>query len=89
MSQTDFQDEPPLSPALTSYDRKHMALFIRLLDAERDGASWQEATHILFGIDAATDPERAERVHTSHLARAKWMMTTGYPLLVKEGLARR
>ena len=33
---------------------------------------------VLFGICPETDPERAARVHAAHLARAKWMTTSGY-----------
>ncbi len=31
-------DEPPQSAVLTNYDRTHMTLYLRLLDAETDGA---------------------------------------------------
>jgi hypothetical protein len=34
----EFQDQPPQTPALTDYDRKHLALYARLLDAEEGGA---------------------------------------------------
>jgi hypothetical protein len=30
---------------------EHMALYLRLLDAARDGADWREAVQILFGLD--------------------------------------
>jgi hypothetical protein len=33
-----FLDKPPSGDSLTSYDREHMKLYMRLLDAERDGA---------------------------------------------------
>ena len=85
MSKTDFLDEPPESAALTTYDREHMKLYLRLLDAATDGADWREVVQILFGLDAEREPERARRVHDSHLARARWMTTHGYRELVREG----
>ncbi|MFD2249595.1 DNA -binding domain-containing protein [Pseudochelatococcus lubricantis] len=80
-----FLDEPPESETLTAYDRTHMKLYLRLLDAATDGADWREAVSILFGLDPEREPERARRVHDSHLARARWMTTHGYRLLVQEG----
>jgi hypothetical protein len=63
-----------------------MTLYLRLLDAATDGADWREAVHILFGLDPECDPDRARRVHDTHLARARWMTTHGYRELVREGL---
>jgi hypothetical protein len=56
---------------------------LRLLDAETEGADWREAVSIIFGIDAAKEPERAKTVHESHLARARWMTRSGYRHLLK------
>jgi len=84
MTQEQFLDEPPQSPALTSYDRAHMKLYLRLLDAETDGADWREAVSVLFGIDPEREPERAQLMHRSHLARARWMTEQGYRQLVRE-----
>jgi len=85
MGDAGFVDDPPESAELTDYDRAHMTLYLRLLDAASDGADWREAVSILFGLDPARDPERAHRVYESHLARARWMTTQGYRLLVREG----
>lgn len=82
----DFLDEPPASAALTPYDREHMKLYLRLLDAATDGADWREAVAILFGLDPEQDPNRARHIHDSHLARARWMTEQGYRLLVHEGV---
>lgn len=86
MTQADFLDEPPESAVLTDYDRAHMKLYLRLLDAASDGADWREAVSVLFGLDPEREPERARHIHDSHLARARWMTTHGYRLLVREGL---
>lgn len=74
----DYLDEAPTSLALTEYDRQHIKLYARLLDAEADGADWQEAVQVLFRICPIAEPERARRVHDSHLARAHWMTEHGY-----------
>lgn len=84
MTTFDFLDEPPAGAALTAYDRAHMKLYLRLLDAATDGACWREAVAVLFGLDPDVDPDRARHVHDSHLARARWMTTHGYRLLAKD-----
>ncbi|SFD71802.1 Uncharacterized conserved protein [Bosea sp. CRIB-10] len=79
-----FLDEPPESQTLTPYDREHMVLYLRLLDAARDGADWREAVRILFELDPASDPERCRRIHDSHLVRARWLNDQGYRELARE-----
>jgi hypothetical protein len=78
MVMLSFRDEAPDGDHLTDYDRTHIKLYCRLLDAEADGADWQEAVEVLFGIDPNTEPDRARRVHDTHLARARWMSEHGY-----------
>lgn len=73
-----FADAVPIASELTDYDRAHIKLYARLLDATADGAGWQEIVSVLFGIDAAREPERARHVHDSHLARARWVASSGY-----------
>lgn len=85
MKEPAFLDEPPESPVLTDYDRSHMKEYMRVLDAATDGADWQEAVAVIFGIDPKSDPDRAKRVHDSHLARARWMTEHGYRQLLHEG----
>ena len=79
-----YQNNPPIGDGLTDYDRSHLKLYLQILDATADGADWREVVRVLFDIDAAKEPERARGVHDSHLARAKWMTTTGYRLLLLE-----
>lgn len=78
-----FDDIAPVSDDLTEYDRAHVKLYMRLLDAAADGAEWTEAVTVLFGIDPALEPVRARRVHDSHLARARWMTQSGYRRLLR------
>jgi hypothetical protein len=79
-----YRDSPPESEGLTDYDRSHLKLYLQILDAAADGADWREILRVLFDIDATREPERARRIHDSHLARARWMTTTGYRLLLLE-----
>lgn len=83
-SAPQFFDEPPPGQGLTPYDREHMVLYLRLLDAARDGADWREAVQILFNLDPDLDPQRCRLIHDSHLARARWMSERGYRELVRE-----
>lgn len=85
MTQSAFLDEPPQSAVLTDYDREHMKIYMRVLDAATDGADWREAVAVIFGISPEADHERARRVHDSHLARARWMTEHGYRQLLREG----
>jgi Uncharacterized conserved protein (DUF2285) len=71
-------DAAPVEPILTGYDELHLVTYLRLLDAEADGAGWQEVTKLVLHIDADNEPDRAKRVWESHLARAKWLMNNGY-----------
>ncbi|MGY4752587.1 DNA -binding domain-containing protein [Pannonibacter sp. Q-1] len=79
-----FLDAPPPELQLTSYDREHMVLYLRILDADRDGADWREVVRILFDLDPEQDSERCRKIYDSHLARARWMTEHGYRELVRE-----
>jgi len=86
MTRIAFEDQPPQSPTLTDYDRQHLAIYVRLLDAAEEGAEWAEVVHVLFGLDPSQEPERARQVDDAHLARARWMTEHGYWHLLKAGL---
>jgi T6SS, Transcription factor, DNA binding domain len=88
-----FMPQPPFDPpvadtapdaeTLTRYDEEHLVTYLRLLDAEADGADWTEATRLVLHIDASREPARARRAWESHLARAKWMTEHGYQHLLR------
>ena len=78
-------DDAPTDDCLTAYDRQHLVTYLRLLDAEADGADWEEAARLVLGIDAQEDHHRAHRAWRSHLARAHWMTQNGYRDLLREG----
>ncbi len=73
-----FENKPPESARLTPYDERHFGTYLRLLDANEEGADWREAVRIIFGLDPDREPERARIVHDSHLERARWMTQAGY-----------
>jgi Uncharacterized conserved protein (DUF2285) len=78
-------DAAPTTATLTGYDEEHLITYLRLLDADAQGADWAEVARIVLQIDPAQAPARARRAFDSHLARAKWMMTNGYQHLLRGG----
>ena len=79
----DVADLAPSEPVLTAYDEQHMVTYLRLFDADADGADWREVARIVLHIDPIREPDRARRAFDSHLARAKWMTRHGYRLLLR------
>ena len=78
-------DTAPDEPILTPYDEQHAVVYVRLLDAEKAKADWQEVATIVLHIDPIAEPDRARRAYDSHLARAKWMARHGYRQLLSGG----
>ncbi len=83
MSTLAFEDRPPLTERVNAYDERHLVTYLRLLDADAEGADWREAVAIIFGLDPTREPERAKIVYDSHLARARWMTEAGYRHLLE------
>jgi hypothetical protein len=81
-------DEAPNSSTLTSYDAKHLHTYLRLLDAQAEGAEWDEAALLVLQIDPVREPVRARRVWESHLARAKWLTEEGCGPLLCDGVPK-
>ena len=75
-------DYVPWSDAITTYDEAHFVVYLRLLDADADGATADEMARIVLGIDPAHEPERAQKALASHLRRARWMTEHGYRRLL-------
>ncbi|MET4245754.1 DUF2285 domain-containing protein [Bradyrhizobium sp. RT10b] len=73
----DVADVAPNEPALTAYDERHVVTYIRLLQAEGEGADWREVARIVLHIDPEREPDRARTAYQSHLARAKWVTEQG------------
>lgn len=90
MSTSQFADRAPEVSQLTAYDESHLTAYLRLLDADDNGAEWRETAAAILGVDAAAEPQRAKTMHDSHLARARWMTEVGYAnLLGRERSLRR
>jgi hypothetical protein len=83
MTNAFVADSAPQDDVLTDYDRQHFATYLRLLDAESEGADWAEVARIVLNIDPQDEPTRARRAWESHLARAKWMTEHGYRHLLE------
>lgn len=81
MTAPSFRDEAPSGDTLTDYDRAQIKLYVRLLDAEADGADWKDAVEVIFGVNPTLEPERARKLYATHLARAHWMTEHGYKIL--------
>ncbi|MGY3584344.1 hypothetical protein ACVIGB_006598 [Bradyrhizobium sp. USDA 4341] len=78
-------DTAPTEQTLTPYDHEHVVTYLRLLDADAEGADWREVAEIVLHIDPKTEPERARRAYETHLARARWMANQGYRHLLRSG----
>lgn len=76
-------DRAPSDPAITDYDRAHLKLYLRLLDADAEQAEWDEIAQLLLDVDPARDRDRARVRYETHLARARWMTDQGYLDLLK------
>lgn len=82
MTTPPFEDRAPAEDRITSYDERHFVTYLRILDAAEENADWSEVAGVVFGLDAAIEPDRARLVHDSHLARARWMTEQGYKHLL-------
>jgi len=81
----DVADLAPSGPALTAYDERDAITYMRLLDADAEGADWREVGRIVLHIDPDREPDRARQPFDSHLARAKWISRYGYRHLLRRG----
>jgi type VI secretion system activator RovC-like protein len=76
-------DAAPTADALTPYDMQHLVTYLRLLDADVEGADWTEVARIVLHINPVIEPFRAHLAWQSHLVRAKWMTRHGYQHLLR------
>ncbi|WIW50313.1 DUF2285 domain-containing protein (plasmid) [Bradyrhizobium sp. 62B] len=73
----EVADAPPAGDAMTSYDEQHVVTYMRLLQAESEGADWSEVARIVLHIDSDREPERARTAYQTHVQRAKWLTEQG------------
>ena len=78
-------DTAPSDSVLTVYDEAHVITYLRLLDADAQGADWREVARIVLHLDPEYESDRARRSFDSHSSRAKWMTEHGYRLLLRGG----
>ncbi|MEJ0044572.1 MAG: DUF2285 domain-containing protein [Rhizomicrobium sp.] len=71
----------PWSEALSDYDRRHIAIYARLLHDESEGASEADLARGVFGFDPYASRERTQRIVQSHLTRAHWIADALFPML--------
>ena len=76
-------DKVPWSETLTEYDRQHFVVYLRLLDADEEGASHVEMARMILGMEPNEQPERALAAVESHLERARWVAEHGFLDLLK------
>lgn len=74
----EIADDVPWSETITDYDERHLIVYLRLLDAVAAGATNEEMSRLILGIDPLGAPERSKRALKSHLRRARWMSESGY-----------
>lgn len=65
----------PCGEEAVDYDRRHLALYAALLDADDTHTSWQEAASSLMNLDVSESD--AEACWRSHLDRARWIIGDG------------
>ncbi|MCX5512875.1 DUF2285 domain-containing protein [Kaistia algarum] len=81
----DVDDLAPTEPEITIYDERRFVTYLRLLDAEADGADWQEVAQIVLHRDPSAEHTRL--CWQSHLERAHWMTKTGYLKILEQATA--
>jgi hypothetical protein len=81
----DVADAAPSDCALTVYEEEHIITYLRMLDANAEDADWREVARIVLHLGPEREPDRAQKAFDSHLARAKWMASHDYRLLLRGG----
>ncbi|MEN5083100.1 DUF2285 domain-containing protein [Bosea sp. TWI1241] len=82
----DVDDLAPMEPDVTLYDEAHFVTYLRLLDAETDGADWTEAARIVLHRDPVAETSRTRTCWESHFARALWMTKIGYRKILEQAV---
>jgi hypothetical protein len=81
----DVADVAPTASVLVPYDHEHMVTYMRLLDADADGADWRQVSQIVLHRGADREPNRTKLAFESHLRCAMWMTVHGYQQLLRGG----
>ena len=70
----------PIGMQVVEYDRKNLALYAALLEADDAGRDWREAASSLMRLDLSDND--AEACWRSHLERARWIVGDGMELAI-------
>src|SRR3546814_8168893 len=80
--QPELLPEPPCSDKITDYDYRLLIVYLRLLDAEADGADWADVARIVLHLDPADKPREARAVHAArseeHTSELQSLMRISY-----------
>ena len=85
----DVEDEAPTGSDITIYDEEHFVTYLRLLDADAEGADWTEVARIVLHRDPAAEELRTYRCWQSHLERAQWLSREGYRKILEQAAANK
>ena len=55
-----ISDKVPEASELAGYDREHLTTYLRLLDADAQGADWAEGARTVSHIDFAREPDGSD-----------------------------
>jgi len=70
-----IERQAPSGNEVFAYDRRNLALYAALLEADDAGCDWREAASSLMHLDPAD--EETEACWRSHLERARWIIGDG------------
>lgn len=65
----------PMTTEVVDYDRRHLALYAAILEAEDAGRPWEVAASSLMHLDVTHSS--AEACWRSHVERARWIVGAG------------
>ncbi|MFT4121416.1 DNA -binding domain-containing protein [Bradyrhizobium sp.] len=82
----EVDDVAPSGNIVTDYDEQHYVTYLRLLDANRDGADWREVARIVLHRDPVTGEPRSRHCWETHLARAQWLSKAGYRRILEQAV---
>lgn len=83
----EVDDVAPNGNIVTAYDEQHYVTYLRLLDANRDGADWREVARIVLHRDPVAEETRSQHCWETHLARAQWLSKAGYRRILEQAVA--
>lgn len=70
-----IERQAPSGKEVVDYDRRNLALYAALLEADDAGSDWREAASSLMRLDLAD--KDTEACWRSHLERARWIVGEG------------